>query len=184
MCGRYVLSDEVVLQNYWAELKLKYGDDILNALKFGEIFPHTFNVVLDKDSSPTIMKWEYNVFNRQVINTRLESIRDKTIYRDANRCVIPATGFYEWDSERNKYLIHDDNKLFFLAGIYQQDNDQLNYSVITKPATQTLYIHERAPVIFNRQQAAEYLKAPNIEEMMHNSPEMTIDSPVIRFELF
>ena len=78
MCGRYVLSDQAVLDNYWAELTLKYGGDLLKTLKFGEIFPHTFNVVLDKEASPSIMKWEYNVFNRQVINTRIESIRDKS----------------------------------------------------------------------------------------------------------
>ncbi|MBQ1522075.1 MAG: SOS response-associated peptidase family protein [Erysipelotrichaceae bacterium] len=184
MCGRYHLSDETVLQNYYAELKLKYEGNILKALKFGEIFPHTFNVVLDDRNSPVIMKWEYNVFNRQVINTRLESIRDKSFYRGALRCLVPATGFYEWDKDKNKYFIHDDNRLFFMAGIYQQDKDQYNYSIITKPASQTLYIHERAPIILDHNEALKYLDQMNIDELMHNDPAMQIEDPLIRFELF
>ena len=184
MCGRYVLSDQAVLDNYWAELTLKYGDDLLKTLKFGEIFPHTFNVVLDKEASPSIMKWEYNVFNRQVINTRIESIRDKSFYRNASRCLIPATGFYEWDKEKNRYLIHDNDALFFMAGIYQQENDQFNYSVITRPASQTRYIHERAPVIMNREEAREYLKKMDIDAMIRNDPDMQIESPLLKLDLF
>ncbi len=184
MCGRYVLSDQAVLDNYWAELTLKYGGNLLKTLKFGEIFPHTFNVVLDKDASPSIMKWEYNVFNRQVINTRIESIRDKSFYRNASRCLIPATGFYEWDKEKNRYLIHDNDNLFFMAGIYQQENDQYNYSVITRPASQTLYIHERAPVIMNREEAREYLKKMDIDAMIRNDPDMQIESPLLKLDLF
>lgn len=184
MCGRYVLSDQAVLDNYWAELTLKYGGDLLKTLKFGEIFPHTFNVVLDKEASPSIMKWEYNVFNRQVINTRIESIRDKSFYRNASRCLIPATGFYEWDKEKNRYLIHDNDNLFFMAGIYQQENDQYNYSVITRPASQTLYIHERAPVIMNREEAREYLKKMDIDAMIRNNPDMQIESPLLKLDLF
>ncbi len=184
MCGRYVLSDQAVLDNYWAELTLKYGGNLLKTLKFGEIFPHTFNVVLDKDASPSIMKWEYNVFNRQVINTRIESIRDKSFYRNASRCLIPATGFYEWDKEKNRYLIHDNDNLFFMAGIYQQENGQYNYSVITRPASQTLYIHERAPVIMNREEAREYLKKMDIDAMIRNDPDMQIESPLLKLDLF
>lgn len=184
MCGRYVLSDQAVLDNYWAELTLKYGGDLLKTLKFGEIFPHTFNVVLDKEASPSIMKWEYNVFNRQVINTRIESIRDKSFYRNASRCLIPATGFYEWDKEKNRYLIHDNDSLFFMAGIYQQENDQFNYSVITRPASQTRYIHERAPVIMNREEAREYLKKMDIDAMIRNNPDMQIESPLLKLDLF
>ncbi len=184
MCGRYVLSDQAVLDNYWAELTLKYGGDLLKTLKFGEVFPHTFNVVLDKDASPSIMKWEYNVFNRQVINTRIESIRDKSFYRNASRCLIPATGFYEWDKDKNRYLIHDNDNLFFMAGIYQQENDQYNYSVITRPASQTLYIHKRAPVIMNREEAREYLKKMDIDAMIRNNPDMQIESPLLKLDLF
>ena len=184
MCGRYVLSDQAVLDNYWAELTLKYGGDLLKSLKFGEIFPHTFNVVLDKQASPSIMKWEYNVFNRQVINTRVESIRDKSFYRNASRCLIPATGFYEWDKEKNKYLIHNNDSLFYLAGIYQQENEQLNYSIITRPASQTLYIHERAPVIMNYDEALQYLEKMDLDRMIRNDPEMQIESPLMKLELF
>ena len=184
MCGRYVLSDQAVLDNYWAELTLKYGGDLLKTLKFGEVFPHTFNVVLDKDASPSIMKWEYNVFNRQVINTRIESIRDKSFYRNASRCLIPATGFYEWDKDKNRYLIHNNDSLFFMAGIYQQENDQYNYSVITRPASQTLYIHERAPVIMSREEAREYLKKMDIDAMIRNNPDMQIESPLLKLDLF
>jgi putative SOS response-associated peptidase YedK len=184
MCGRYILSDEVVLANYYTELKMKYGDDVLKTLKFGEIFPHTLNVVLDQQNSPTLMKWEYNVFNRQVINTRIESIRDKSFYRNASRCVIPATGFFEWDKEKNRYFIHNNNTLFFLAGIYQQNNDEYNYSIITRPANQTLYIHERAPIVLNEDESKEYLKKMDIDTLIRNNPDMQIDSPLIQFDLF
>jgi len=184
MCGRYKLSDDRVLQIYHAELEEKYDDKALNSLKFGDVYPHSFNVVLDEHNSPAIMKWEYNVFNRQVINTRVESIRDKSFYKDALRCLVPATGFYEWDSEKNKYFIHNDGKLFFMAGIYQESDGQYNYSILTRPANQTLYIHERAPIILNDTEALEYLDKMDINALLHNNPVMQIDDPLIRFDLF
>ena len=34
------------------------------------------------------------------------------------RCVIPATGFYEWDSAKHKYFFQMPGQPIYLAGIY------------------------------------------------------------------
>jgi len=95
------------------------------------------------------------------INARTESVDSKPTFRSAfkyHRCLIPATGYYEWATELGKYpskqpfYIHSKTeKTLAFAGIYSswQDENGLtkeSAALITRPAVDFLEkIHHRMP---------------------------------------
>ncbi len=97
-----------------------------------------------------------------LINARAESIAKKPAFRDAcrsRRCLVPATGFYEWTRDFNNnrlpWYIHpkSDGALAF-AGIWQVwergDTPITTCAIITTSANRTLSgIHHRMPVILD-----------------------------------
>ena len=58
-----------------------------------------------------------------MINARSETVEEKKTFSKAfreTRCVIPVSGFYEWDSEKRKLLFTaGDNDVFYLGGFYR-----------------------------------------------------------------
>ena len=56
-----------------------------------------------------------------MINARAETVCDKPMFRRsmaAQRCVVPASGYYEWDAGRHKYFFRAPGRPLYLAGIY------------------------------------------------------------------
>ena len=95
------------------------------------------------------------------INARTETVDSKPTFKNAfkyHRCLIPATGYYEWATELGKYpskqpfYIHSNkNKTLAFAGIYSTWQDEKGASkqsaaLITRPAVDFLEkIHHRMP---------------------------------------
>lgn len=94
-----------------------------------------------------------------LINARAETLGDKPSFKNAyrhRRCLIPATGFFEWHSTENgkkPYHIHQpDNALFAFAGLWEHwEHDQetvYSCTIITTAANDKITpIHNRMPVI-------------------------------------
>ena len=63
-----------------------------------------------------------------LINARAETAKEKPTFRDSirrRRCVIPASGFYEWDRDRNRVtFFRDDRKILWFAGFYDLFDDR------------------------------------------------------------
>jgi len=105
-----------------------------------------------------------------LINARAETIVEKPTFRDAakkRRCVIPASGFYEWtkDAQGNRlpWFIHppDDAPLAF-AGIWQVwdkgEAPVTTCAIVTCAANDAMgRIHHRMPVILDRKDVARWL---------------------------
>jgi len=89
------------------------------------------------------------------INTRSETlIRGNTISSTKNRCLIPVNGFYEWGKKSKipYYIKHINEDFFFLAAIYEKNNNDpklsKTFSIITMPSNSLLSpIHNRMPVV-------------------------------------
>jgi putative SOS response-associated peptidase YedK len=95
-----------------------------------------------------------------LINARSETIAEKPAFRAAardRRCLIPATGFYEWskDSEGNRlpWYIHSlERETLAFAGVWQVwekgDAPLVTCAIVTTQANQAVAaIHHRMPVI-------------------------------------
>lgn len=103
------------------------------------------------------------------INARAETVAEKPTYRDAfkhKRCLIPATGFYEWRPEGDKKMPHHirmrDGEIFAFAGLWDRWGKEgegfESCSIIVTAANETMQpIHERMPVILNRAQYNSWL---------------------------
>jgi len=98
----------------------------------------------------------------QAINARSESVHEKPTFRSAfksRRCLIPASGYYEWATELGKYeskqpifiQSETEGKSLAFAGIYDRWVDPSgevfeSASIITRPAVDFLAtIHNRMP---------------------------------------
>lgn len=103
------------------------------------------------------------------INARAETVADKPAYRAAfrrRRCLIPATGFYEWqarESGKVPHFIHlQDGGLFAFAGLWERwegDGTVLeSCTIIVTGANRTMApIHARMPAIIAPEQYATWL---------------------------
>jgi putative SOS response-associated peptidase YedK len=111
------------------------------------------------------------------INARAETVESRPTFAEAfshRRCVIPASGFYEWagpSSARQPYWIHRrDGNLLLFAGLYVNEDADDNgvptsFTIVTCVANPTLAtIHDRMPVILSDRDAEDWMnpreKAP------------------------
>lgn len=97
-----------------------------------------------------------------VINARAETAVQRPMFRDsvlARRCVVPTTGFYEWDAARHKYLFQlPGSALLYLAGLYDYVDGQGRYVILTTaPNASMAPIHDRMPLVLQREQIRPWL---------------------------
>jgi len=105
-----------------------------------------------------------------LINARAESIAEKPAFRTScrdRRCLIPATGFYEWtktaDGKRLPwYIYRADAEPIIFAGIWQvwdkADQPITSCAIVTTTANRSMAaIHHRMPVILEPQDCALWL---------------------------
>lgn len=100
------------------------------------------------------------------INARSETVHDKPTFRNAfkrSRCLVPATGYYEWATELGKYkprqpiyVSRDDDKLLSFAAIHDSwispDGEvKQSVAIITREAVGELAtVHSRMPMFLPR----------------------------------
>jgi len=104
-----------------------------------------------------------------LINARAETIAEKPAFREAcrvRRCLIPATGFYEWtrdgDTRLPWYIFRKDGAPLAFAGVWQEwdkgDGRINSCAIVTTGASGPVQaIHHRMPVILERDGWAKWL---------------------------
>lgn len=100
-----------------------------------------------------------------VINARAETAADKPMFRASvasQRCVIPSTGFFEWDSQKRKYLFQlPGEDMLYMAGLYSIRDGKPCYCILTTSANDSMKdIHHRMPLVLKREQVAPWLEQP------------------------
>ena len=154
MCGRYHFEPGD-FQDILSVIK-----DVEEKLKAGEIFPtNQAPIILGKEQGD-FLHWGFPNFRnkRPIINARSETVAEKPMFQKSfyqQRCIVPASGFYEWDGKdldekgrKKKYLFQDPkSRRLFLAGIWRVFDQVPSFVILTTGANASIEIHHRMPLI-------------------------------------
>ena len=116
------------------------------------------------------MCWGYPKENSKVliINARIENLNGPYFKddHDNRRCVVPVSGYYEWDRNKKKHYIHSSNdEALYLGAIYRKINETYYYCIVTKDASESLkIIHNRMPITMNKEQAIKWLNEKTLSK--------------------
>lgn len=181
--------------------------NIYEECKTGEIFPSNIAPIYIKDDAnmrPIFAKWGFPKWDKKgiIINARIESLNDKQMFKDlaaSNRCIVPASAYFEWKEDnstskiKSKYILKKPDVLLYMAGLYnvvqKHENKQLSlfnentvniyYTIITKEANFTVsQIHNRMPLIFDKQEMNDYLNGRSITELSENNNAVLLSEAV------
>ena len=179
MCGRIALhhSDDVILEHFGVEqaeidLEPRYNNapsqPVAVVLREGAraLAEHRWGLIPSWAKDPKI--------GNRMINARSETVAEKPAFRSAlraRRCLIPASGFYEWKKEGQQrvpsYIHRADTAPLGLAGLWEEwpspSGEMLRSCVIitTQANPFMARIHHRMPVILDSDRGAAWL-APDL----------------------
>lgn len=172
MCGRYVLysdKEQAEIREIIEEVNRKHNF----VVKKGDVYPSNLAPIYaptpdQNGKSLEVMKWGYEVSFRKglLINARSETILEKKTFKKdflERRCIVPASGFYEWDKEKNKYIFQaQDDEALYIGGVFREHENASEYVILTKaPVEPVVAIHDRMPVIIPHSKAEEWLYDDN-----------------------
>ncbi|WP_045855538.1 SOS response-associated peptidase [Teredinibacter purpureus] len=115
-----------------------------------------------------IPRWSKDAVPRfATFNARIETVAEKPAFREPWRhrqhCLIPILGYYEWKTEgrtKQPYFIRAQvtSEPLVLAGLWEQRDEALSFTVLTEPAVNALTeLHRRMPVMLQPEHAMEWL---------------------------
>lgn len=168
MCGRYTVVDpKLIAQRYKVKKKMLEG---IKA-NFNVSPTQTMPVITNRDGTRDLefMKWgiipvwakDKPSFGFKTFNARAETLAEKPMWKKSfatRRCIIPATGFYEWKKDGSAktpyHICVLAEPIFSIAGIFDEYTDKdtgevvKTYSIITTEANKMMQpLHDRMPVI-------------------------------------
>lgn len=161
MCGRYFLDLKAL-----AQLEQRIDYQFERELLAKDYYPgnHVPMIVNSNNKlQMQIIKWGFKAFDHKlIINARSETLLEKVMFKNEvleHRCIIPVSGFYEWDQHKHQFtFINEDNQLMFLAGIYRIVEGQREMVIITTAANESMLgIHQRMPLILTAKQMQGWL---------------------------
>ncbi|HEY8422121.1 MAG TPA: SOS response-associated peptidase [Thermoclostridium sp.] len=180
MCGRFYIPEKEL--DDFARLVSEVEKHLLK--KHGEIYPgDTVPIITPNNGEREVhaVKWGFpsHQGKKLIINARSETASEKPMFKapfQKRRCLIPATGFYEWKANGNKKIKHFisiDNKLFYMAGLYWFFRDKNNENVIfpaftiltTNANNKMQAVHDRMPVIIDESNIEKWLFSNDTGEL-------------------
>jgi putative SOS response-associated peptidase YedK len=169
MCGRFAMEE--MLNDMIAEFGLKGLPN--RELPFDWNIKPTQDVYIVKNDSLQIASWgliaAWSKSNAEAlksqsaaINARSETVHEKPTFKNAfrrSRCLVPASGYYEWATELGQYkprqpvyISRYDGKMLAFAGIHDQwispsGEVRESVAIITREAVGGLAtVHSRMPM--------------------------------------
>ena len=175
MCGRYSLICIDDLGN-----RFRIFNPMLGSRSKFNIAPGTRQpVIVQGASGRELVQMQWGLVPHRakdiraahpIINARAETLAEKPSFATLlkkRRCLIPASGFFEWKKEGTKkvpfYTRLTDQPLFAFAGLYDEWHDPAGtllatYTIITtEPNALMTTVHNRQPVILAQEHEERWL---------------------------
>ncbi|MDO9035680.1 MAG: SOS response-associated peptidase [Methanoregula sp.] len=193
MCGRYSLICIDDLGN-----RFRIFNPMLGARSKFNIAPGTRQpVIVQRAGGRELVQMQWGLVSHRtkdlktahpIINARAESLLEKPSFTPllkTKRCLIPASGFFEWKHEGARkipFYIHvNDHPIFAFAGLYDEWHDPAGtllatYTIITtEPNALMATVHNRMPVILAHDHEEQWLTgelqdAGQLKEMLAPHP--------------
>jgi putative SOS response-associated peptidase YedK len=180
MCGRYVIEGTTELSERF-QLRQIPADLFPEWTTYNAAPSQLLPVIVENESGKrTALRMQWGLEPRwrrpegkasvAPINARAETLLEKPMFRGlvkAKRCIVPASGFYEWrrlDGRKQPYyLTSEDGEAWGLAGLYDVTHDEENdapgsFTIITTAANSLVApLHDRMPVILRREDEEEWV---------------------------
>ena len=174
MCGRFVSkATKPAIEKEFAATISVVSENVSEA-RYNIAPAQMIAAVIENDSDRelTELKWglvphwaKENSIGARMINARSETLIEKPSFREAfkkRRCIIPASGFFEWSPTSGKgkqpfYFYLKDAGVFGFAGLWEEwvsreTGEALETcTIITTTANAVLKpVHDRMPVILQK----------------------------------
>lgn len=127
-----------------------------------EVRPTDETLVILAGNRPVLLSWGLPVLRdgKPLINARAETLTERPTFRPllANRCLVPATAYFEWRHDGQLRLKNRiapaDGRPFAFAGLFTQGF----FTIITcAPAPAIRHVHARMPVILDETREADWI---------------------------
>lgn len=165
MCGRFTIThpDEAIARLFDAVI----GNDLPTVPRFN-VCPTTQVAVVTSDGGARrlrAMRWGfiphwYKAPNDGplIINARSDTVATKPAFREAvrsRRCIVPATGFYEWETVEGRklpwYFTRTDGQPMAFAGVWQRWGEIDTVAIVSTEAGPGMRgLHHREAVVLER----------------------------------
>src|SRR3989338_1574904 len=172
MCGSYSI---VPGDKFYQRFNISQALDSLKSnynVKPGYMMPVITGKMLSLMKWGLIPSWAKDPsIGYKMINARAESVMEKPSFRKPfakQRCLIPASGFYEWQKagiEKLPFFIRLKSvDLFSFAGLYDiwkdaRGKEISSYTIITTGPNELIApIHNRMPVILEKESEEKWLE--------------------------
>lgn len=168
MCGRFAFSFT------WAQIHALLGltsdlgsEPPFMTPRFNAAPTQMLPVAVERDGERTLMPMHWGLVPAwakdrsmagRLINARSETVEEKPTFRDAyrqRRCLVPASGFYEWKQPEKRggpkqpYIFRlRSGEGFAMAGLWEQCGSLNSFTILTTQANSLVAdLHDRMPVI-------------------------------------
>ena len=142
MCGRYFINDTPVQDVYPSQQAIVLAAD-----------PNLPGNVITKQ-----MIWGFPGIQNKgfLINARAETALKKKTYRESillRRCVIPASGFYEWNRAKEKFAF--------------ERREEERFVILTTAANASVApVHERMPLMLDGDEVNAWILDDSVTEQI------------------
>lgn len=177
MCGRIVIVYDAALGRWVTQRDAAWEECPATAAQLRRsrynVTPRSPVVVMVGGRAPAleVARWgiPFPGGRHDVINTRIEGAFESPLWRGLigkRHCIIPVTGFYEWDhasgSGQPHFFQRSDGNIMALAGLAGprsvNGEERLCFSIVTCPSNQKVAaLHDRMPVILETGDEAAWL---------------------------
>ena len=190
MCGRFNVTSDPLQAVFMDLLDQDYpGPDNFNVAPTSNVWVIRGKLGSNSTYSAIEARWwltpnwakeistKYSMFN-----ARAETIEKSSAFKmpfRRRRCVVPVSGFYEWqrteDQKQPHYVKPAENGAMMLAGLWDEwhnpEDDQVltSFTIVTCDAADPIkFLHHRQPVMMRTNDIATWLNRDTDTETLHS----------------